>query len=241
METNVNVWIIVLSILGAAAWIPQLIQLGIKIFTKTSITIINHKEIEIGYNTLGPIINFNLAFLAENEKALINKIELELKHTSNETHKFKWIWYEESLFQMDIPRISIPYKKNQIAIALNVPKDFLVEKKIGFQSHEFKKKVNGISKLLKEEYANLKNSDKDISELKASKNYNDLIDHFNNSFLWKTGEYTIEISIFITKRGKPFSHMMSFELSNIDIRKLKDNIPYFKDKVAPNYSSSRKF
>jgi len=73
MENNPNGWIIFIAILGAAAWIPHIIRLIIKIFSKPSLISINQKEIEIGFNTLGPIINFSLAFLAEKEKALIQK------------------------------------------------------------------------------------------------------------------------------------------------------------------------
>jgi len=231
MDETSSGWILVLAILGAAAWIPQIIQLFIKYFAKPKLISINQKDIEIGYNTFGPIINFSMAFLAENEKALVQKINLRLKHSNSESHLFQWIWYEESLFQMDILKTTIPYKKNQVAIALNVPKDFMIEKKIGFQSNNFKLKFDEIAKLVEEDFANIKNSDGNLEDLKSNKNYNHLVDHVNNSFMWNTGKYDVEIEIFIAKRKLPFAHKIEFALNNLDIRKLKENIPLCKKKI----------
>ncbi len=231
MENNPNGWIIFIAILGAAAWIPHIIQLIIKIFSKPSLISINQKEIEIGFNTLGPIINFSLAFIAEKEKALIQKIDFTLKHSSNESHLFKWIWYEESLFQMDLQKVSIPYKKYQNAIALNVAKDSMVEKKIGFQSIDFKEKLDPLAILLKEDIANLKNSEEELDKIKSRKSYNDLVSHLNNSCIWKIGKYEAEINIYVLKRRIPFKHRLVFDLNNMDLKNLQDNIQLCKDAI----------
>ena len=90
MDNNSSGWIILIAILGAAAWIPHLVQLFMKIFTKPKLITVNQKEIEIGFNTLGPIINVGLAFLSEKDKALIQKITLQLKHSSQASHLFRW-------------------------------------------------------------------------------------------------------------------------------------------------------
>lgn len=200
MDNNSSGWIILIAILGAAAWIPHLVQLFLKIITKPRLITVNQKEIEIGFNTLGPIINIGLAFLSEKDKALIQKISLQLKHSSHASHLFLWSWYEESLFQMDFPKVSIPYKKNQTAIALNVAKDFMVEKKIGFQSKEFKEKLDEIGELVNEDYANFKNTNRDLETIKSTKNYNDLVNHFDNSFIWSTRKYTVNIDIYVLKK-----------------------------------------
>ena len=132
---------------------------------------------------------------------------------------------------MDFPKASIPYKKNQIAIALNVIKDFMVEKKIGFQSEEFKEKLDEIGKLVNEDYANFKNTNRDLEEIKSTKNYNDLVNHFDNSFMWLTGKYIANIDIYVLKKKNPFKHKLEFELNPLDLRKLKNNIPLCKENI----------
>jgi hypothetical protein len=66
METESTFGIFqILAILGALAWLPQLIIFISKWLTKPKLTIITDKDLEIGYTTFGPIFNFQIAFLAE--------------------------------------------------------------------------------------------------------------------------------------------------------------------------------
>ena len=60
----------VLAILGASAWLPQLVVFISKKFSKPKLTIIPDKDVEIGFTSLGPIFNIQIAFLAEKKKQI---------------------------------------------------------------------------------------------------------------------------------------------------------------------------
>jgi hypothetical protein len=216
----------VLAILGALAWVPQLIILIKNYFAKPTIRIITEDKFDIGFTSLGPIINTSIALASENKKSLINKIEVELKHENGEIQKFSWKWFEETLHVADLPNSggSIPTRKNQTAIAINIPKDGLIERKIGFQQNAFQSKIKEYDLLCIEASNNLMKAEKDPLELKSDANYNNLKNHFNNGFNWKIGNYNMKISVFETTLKNPITLTKSFNLAALDITYLKPNI-----------------
>jgi hypothetical protein len=225
-----------LAVLGALAWLPHLISLVSNLLTKPNLSIISHPELELGYTTFGPILNMQLAFSAENKEVLIQRIEIILKHDSNETHLLSWDWFEEQLLQMDTPdQGPMPFKKNQRAIAIKILKESLVEKKIGFQEKKFKERHYELLNATKENYNNIIQSNQDITTLKVTKPYNDLHDFFKNSFIWKVGKYSVNMKVFIAKKDKPFEHNINFQLTNLDIKTLEANIKNCQDFIENSY------
>ena len=90
-----NTFYQILAVSGALAWLsPIIVPWIIKKFTDTKLTVISHKQFEIGYTTLGPIFNINLAFLAKDKDALIMKIGAHLQHEKKEINYFIWDWFE---------------------------------------------------------------------------------------------------------------------------------------------------
>lgn len=120
----------VLAILGALAWIYPLAIWIQNILKKTKLEIINHNQLEIGYTINGPIINIDLAFSAIDKDAFIRKVTIMLEHENRENILLHWEWFEEVLYVMDLPDSAIvPYRKNQKAIAIKVPRETLIEKR----------------------------------------------------------------------------------------------------------------
>ena len=216
----------ILAVLGAMAWLPQLIIFIRNILTKPRLKIIPEYELELGYTTFGPIINTSLALVAEKKNALIEKIEIELTHENNDTHKFTWKWFEETLYTIDLPDEagSMPTKKNQTAIAINVLKDQLIERKVGFQQNSFQTEQKIIVQNTVEDAINLSKANKPIADIKASKNYNNLKDLYQNCFNWKVGGYIINYKIYESSISKPFMKQVMFQLTALDINSLKTNI-----------------
>ena len=155
----------ILAIIGAFAWVyPMAIWMN-KLFTKTQVEILNHKELEIGFTSHGPIVNLNMAFSAEHKDAFIKKVQLTIRHEKNETSVFHWEWFEEILLEMDIPESGIiPYKKNQKAIAIKVPTETLTEKKVGFQNKKFKEEYSKLFSATNETYINLTSNETDHTQ-----------------------------------------------------------------------------
>ncbi len=147
----------ILAIFGALAWLSPLVIPWIKRkIVKSKIAILTDKILEIGYTNYGPILNINFSILVKDKNALIEKINLGLQHENQETHSFSWEWFEEQILQMDVPDYgSMPFKKNQKAVAINAITNILVEKKIGFQSPDFQKKYIDLLLATNETFSNL--------------------------------------------------------------------------------------
>ncbi len=230
----------VLSILGALAWVPPIISLFIKISKRPKISIFSNKQLEVGYTSFGPILNVNLAFLGENKNVLVNKMELQLIHENNETQHFTWEWFEEIMLQTDSPGGPIPHRKNQQAIAIKIEKDQLVEKKIGFHQNNFKAEDNKLRKEVIENYLNILKNNQEISQLKITNPYNQLVDHYKNDFGWRIGVYTVVIKLYILEKKIPFEHKFKFQLDNIDVRALETNINLCMSLVEKDFVNSDK-
>lgn len=241
----------ILAVLGALAWLVPLISWVKNLLLKPKLSIISHKELEIGYTTLGPILNINLAFSVENKEALIKKIDIILRHENNETHQFSWDWFEEQFLQIEIPDQdlgSMPFKKTQKAIAIKVLTDTLIEKKIGFQKEEFKEAYHKLFNSANEIYNNTYQNNTGIDSFIISKEYNDFLNYFKNSFIWKIGKYSVKIKVYIEHAVKPFEHDLNFQLINLDVKSLETNINTCQKtlknhytKEDPNYKEDWKF
>ncbi|MCX6165605.1 MAG: hypothetical protein NTU73_12225 [Ignavibacteriae bacterium] len=227
---------LILSILGALAWLPFIINLIKDFLTKPKITIISDKQIEIGYTTNGPIINLYLAFAGEKKDALINKIKLILIHEKSEKQEFEWQWFEEELLEMEVPNTGfVPYKKKQQAIALKLLKDNLIEKKIGFQVDSIKSERNKLINYLNEISENYIKESLEFNNLKAQKEYIDLISLSRNSFIWKVGNYKLSIETYIYEKNETFKHDIKFKLTTLDLKKLEKNISLINKVVESSY------
>ena len=215
----------ILAIIGALAWTYPL-AIWIKgLLTKTKLEIINHKVIEIGFSSFGPIINLNMAFSALNKEAFIKDIQLTLIHENKETHQFHWEWFEEVLLELDMPEnISIPYKKNQKAIAIKVPTETLVEKKVGFQTKKYHSEYSKLYSATNQTHINLIQSHSDPTQIKATKEYNEFRDMFKKHFPWKVGQYKGKIQVTIANRKTTFDQTFTFEMTNLDVKNLELNI-----------------
>jgi len=231
MDNNLSIFN-VLAILGALAWLPSIIVWIKNIFIKPKISIICGSELEVGYTTFGPIINPQLAFISEKKKALINKIEVELTHENNDTQKFTWDWFEETLYTVDIPDAGqFPTKKNQKAIAINLQKDELIEKKIGFQQNTFKLEKKNLNQKAIEDLNNLSKAGESNDKILSMRSYNDLLDHYQHSFNWKIGKYKVVFKVFIKSKDKPFSKEISFIITPLEINNLENNIELCKSDI----------
>lgn len=226
-----------LAILGALAWLsPWIVPWVIKFFTKPEVQIYSHKRLEIGFTTFGPIFNVNFAFLAKKKDALIEKVELHLQHEKKELNYFVWEWFEEQILQMDTPgNGTMPLKKYQNAIAINLLQSFLTEKKIGFNNQEFRSKYDELFEKVLSDYNNKTKAGLDVKAISGEKSYNELVDLFQNSFFWKTGKYNVKINVYVENCKNPFVNEFNFTLTALDIERLKKNIETCKQTLKNNF------
>jgi len=228
----------ILALLGALSWIVLISDLVIRLFIKPKITLILGKEIELGFNSLGPIVNNQIAILSENKPSLINNIEVQLKHESNATYKLDWQWFEEKLYEMlssdNLQNINA--RKNQKATAIRVNSDEMIEKKIGFQRLDYLNEFHKLRQLLTKKYMIItSNQDAKLEDLKSASEYDDLRQFANNSFLWNVGKYELTYKVYVLGIDKPFEAKQSFELTDIDISTLNLNLELVHKSIDVTY------
>ena len=196
------------AIFGALAWLPQIISWIYHWLQKPKISVYHEEEAEAGFIKFGNAFNIRLSFLARRKHALIDNIELCITDKDGASHTFKWIWYSETLYELQAPTGNATMAKQQNAIAINAYKDVLIEKFIGFQSSSF----------LDER--------KQLAYKLNSHEYNELVRLYKNSMIWKTGDYSVICKIHIADTDTYMQHSFKFRLSDIEVETLKKNIEF---------------
>ena len=231
----------IIAILGALAWLPQIISWVYNWMKKPKLTIYHDGEAEAGYIKNGNVFNLRFSFLAREKNALIDDIELLLVDKDGASHNLKWMWYSETFYELQGPAGNSTMAKQQNAIAINVFKEVLVEKFIGFQSVSFLEKRKHLAYKLSTLIENQRiNGDINIDIIRCSQEYNELIRLYKNSFLWKPGEYSATAKVHIADTNETIEHNFSFALSELEVDTLHKNIEFTKSILDYEFIDSSK-
>lgn len=231
----------IIAILGALAWLPQIISWVYNWMRKPKLTIYHDGEAEAGYIKNGNVFNLRFSFLAREKNALIDDIELLLVDKDGASHNLKWMWYSETFYELQGPAGNSTMAKQQNAIAINVFKEVLVEKFIGFQSVSFLEKRKQLAYKLSTLIENQRiNGDINIDIIRCSQEYNELIRLYKNSFLWKPGEYSATAKVHIADTNETIEHNFSFALSELEVDTLHKNIEFTKSILDYEFIDSSK-
>ena len=215
------------AILGALAWLPQIISWIYHWLQKPMISVYHEEEAEVGFIKFGNAFNIRLSFLARRKHALIDNIELCITDKDGANHTFKWIWYSETLYELQAPTGNATMAKQQNAIAINAYKDVLIEKFIGFQSSSFLDRRKQLAYKLNSFIENQSTVGKiDADAIRRSNEYNELLRLYKNSMIWKTGDYSAICKIHIADTDTYMQHSFKFRLSDIEVETLKKNIEF---------------
>jgi hypothetical protein len=218
-----QIGILIVGIIGAAAWIPQLI----KLFKKPTLTITPANICEVGFNNLGPIFNFKSAITVDNQSVLIDRIGFELQHESGAKYSFLWHEIMEVKGQMIIPGTPAqPVIQETTAIAIKIlPTDF----KDVFLRNRMQEHSEGAKRFLDsldiERRRLINNNQYDPEKHYASKTVQDLQAFLQSQMIWKKGKYLIKTNVHVqnTSLAKISVPKMSFTLTEDDIVLLQNN------------------
>jgi len=215
------------AFIGAAAWLPQIASWIYKKYSKPIIKLILNPKLELGYTALGPIISFTCSISSSKKDALIEKITLKVSHEKGDTRTLTWKFLNEIQQQIrSYTGETAEVSKNQPAVALKVPTITLVEKIIVFQDLDFeeKSKIKGDKVVETYNFLKTQNTDAEAREkLIHTKEYEDLLDFFENYMYWQEGCYFIEVIVKEVTLRNSFIEKFRFSLSKIDIDSLNHN------------------
>lgn len=222
--------------IGAAAWLPQIISWAYKSYSKPSLKLITSPTFQLGYTTLGPIINLTCSISAETRDALIEKIEIILKHEKGEKRTMTWsLLYEKQQEITNYMGERAEIAKNQPAIALKVPTISLTEKQITFQDLEFQADFQLHSNKIMEIYNFHKKKGKSTEEIAKTifetKEYSDFNDSFTRFMYWKPGNYDIDVIVKEIRLKNPHIEKFSFKLTENDAERLIENCNNLENEI----------
>ncbi|MDP8263853.1 MAG: hypothetical protein P9M12_00035 [Candidatus Aceula lacicola] len=229
-----------LAFLGAAAWLPHIFSWIYKAIVKPHIHITIGQKLEVGYTGYGPILNLMCAISSSRCDALVNKINIILRHEKGQETALTWVTLNESISQIrSITGTTAEVGKYQAAIALKVGTVNLVEKLIGFQDFEFQQERD----LLLTKAAEVLNHSKKTTpsdyktKVLQSKELDDLISYYKQEINWQVGKYFGEIKVSVAQSKKVSVHPFEFSLTKNDIDRLNKNIDEIKrtinDAISP--------
>lgn len=91
----------IVAILGALAWLPQIINWLIQWCTKPCLKIFSDNEAQVGFISFGSVLNINLSFLSKRKGSLIEKIELIVTGQDNSQLDLLWKYYKETFYELN--------------------------------------------------------------------------------------------------------------------------------------------
>lgn len=227
------------AILGAMAWLPHLIKLVKSIVTRPEVRIIVQSTVEIGYTTLGPILNLRIAFSVRHRDLVISSIKIRLKHESGEEKVLSWKGIVQRLAQMHTQEVgTIPFEKELSVLAIKLTPKEVEERLIRYHEEDYYTN--------KEAYES--KSAKKLSYLKEKGEYNpddflqseemkDLYSFVNHWFNWKQGKYTVTFEVESPEQFTLKDNKYKFSLTPLNIELLEAN----KDIIQLSYEDIFKY
>ncbi|RLT96733.1 hypothetical protein [Ketobacter sp.] len=221
-----------IAILGALAWTPHLISVIRSYLTKSEVRIITQKTAEIGFTSLGPILNMRVAFSVKNHDIVVSNFRIRLKHESGEEKLFEWQGIRQSLGKMDTADGPIPYEKENSVLAIKLNLKEIEERLIQCQEVSFisDKRLVEEKAVKRLAFEKEKEGFEPFEFLKCEE-MSDIYNFIKHAFSWKSGLYTAEILVESPEKYNLSGNVFQFRLTPIDIEFLEKN----KDGIEQYY------
>lgn len=241
---QVQKWTLIVSIIGAAAWIPPILSLIQEWLTKPVLYITPSKQCEVGFTELGPILNIKMALTADNQNILIDRIDFELFHDSGAKHLFRWHEIVEIRGQMIVPGVAnhtIFQESEAIAVKILTTdfKDVQLRNRLEEHSEELRQYD---SECRKERRRLTNNAQYDPEVFYASKTVQDMQAFMRSQMLWKRGRYQIRFVVHTRGKARVKAPALAFLLNDEDIVLMQsnnDNLPrYLRNTCLANTLSA---
>ena len=217
--------------IGAAAWMPQILTWIYRSVTKPKLRIIPDAHAEVGFTSYGPIFNLRMAFFVETRDLIINGLTLSVTHSDGDEHLMKWAGLGETFSEItDSKGNRQIVSKDQTPIAIKVSNQFLLEKFVRFQEPRFHETDSYATRALVMHFNFLKQKSPDpfVHEVLKSKELYSVVEQRQKWIWWKSGRYVVSITPTSPQKFKQVEKTFSFELTEVDLDKLRKNIPYIK-------------
>jgi hypothetical protein len=221
-----------LAVVGAAAWVPQIIGWIAKAVARPSVKVLPGQSVEIGFNNLGPIVNVPIAMLVKRKDALITAMNMRAVYENGETHTFQWMWIHEVIsFVRGLPQ-NMNFAKQDRAIALLASRGSLVNKSIGFQDAKFLQDYKEKGTALLNQYKFQKDRPNGREEFLQSRELAAELEWLNNAMFWTDGKYRLEIDLQVEGLASKVEATFFIVLTKPEVDMLRQNADKMRDHVV---------
>jgi hypothetical protein len=230
------------AVVGALAWIPPIFVAVRGWLTKPQIRVITQPTPEVGFTSLGPILNLRVALTVTHKDIVITGIRLRVTHESGEQASFSWRGIVQRMGTMTYPQVgAVPFEKELNVLAMKVSQKDVEERFIRFQSLEFleqKAALDAIS-LKKLSYLRQTLPFDSVAFLKCQE-MADVYAHARQSFSWKPGSYRLQVLLESPDAFLVVDDEYAFNLSPLQVQNLSENLRYveqfYANEVLPRRS-----
>jgi hypothetical protein len=220
--------------IGAAAWFPQIGKWVYNIWARPQIRIVPSATVMLTHSNLGPTVQLTASLSTDRRDALIERVELEMRHELGEERRLTWVLVSEFGQQLTVPTGEVMnFGRNQPATAIKITTETLTDRQVLLQDPDFANKARTLGDEVLDHYRFLKTKDEDpMKTLLESKELRPAREHFERSFYWKPGRYLFEISLKSTLSRN--GHLQRFEiaLSTADSDRLASNLEFFAEYIS---------
>jgi hypothetical protein len=121
------------AVLGALAWVPQVVGWIYRALAKPIVTFVTDRQAEVGFSFFGPILNLTVAINSERKGVILNDLRIRVTHESGDTRFFQWQGLVDRLGTMTAQGTPMPFEKDQNAVAVKIAAGELVERLVRFR------------------------------------------------------------------------------------------------------------
>jgi hypothetical protein len=235
----------IIAVVGALAWIPP-IFIGVRAWlTKPSIRVITQPTPEIGYTTLGPILNLRVALTVVHKDIVITGIRLVVTHESGDQTPFSWRGVVQRMGTMTYPEVgAVPFEKELNVLAMKVSQKDVEERFVRFQNLDYLHKKAHLEATTLKEMAHLRKTGSfEAEKFLASQGMADVYSFVRQSFVWKPGSYRLRIELESPDAFNVKDDEYSFSLTPLQIQNLSDNLQfietYYSNEVYPSQADHK--
>lgn len=218
------------AIVGALAWFPPIFVATRSWLTKPIIRVITQPSPEIGFTSLGPILNLRIALTVTHKDIVITGIQLRVTHESGEEASFSWRGIVQRMGTMNYPQVgAVPFEKELNVLAMKVSLKDVEERFIRFQVLDFVQRKAELEAVCNKKLAYLRQTNTfDGPKFLRSQEATDLYSYTKQAFSWKPGGYRMKVILESPDAFTILDDEYTFELSPLHVQNLFANLDHIE-------------
>jgi hypothetical protein len=210
--------------IGAAAWLPQIGSWLYSAFATPALRAVPAPSIELGFTSLGPIVNLDVAISSSRKDSLIERVTLTVRHERGDTRDLVWESTNETQHKIRaLDGSTADVFKERSATALKVITSSLTEVRIAFRSPEFKNSFNPALSSAVSVYQTFIGQEEPEDALLATPAFQVMQRVFHDQMFWHEGSYILELNLHDSRLRQPRTDRFRFVLGATDITILRRN------------------